>query len=71
MAYIREDIYYCSGCGQFFDELTDKRLEISYAEMPAEFAIQVMSDRQMSRGFCHPRWRNRKPRKTGRGFTPN
>ncbi len=71
MNYIRNDIYYCKGCGQFFDELTDEQVEIAYSEMPADFAIQVMSDRQLSRGFCHPRWRKRKPKKTWKGFGLN
>jgi hypothetical protein len=52
------DIYYCSECGQFFDELA-RVIDIPYTEMPAKFAIQVMEDR-LKQGWCHPRWRKRK-----------
>jgi hypothetical protein len=57
--YSNIDIYYCNGCGQFFNEL-GRVIEIPYTEMPARFAIQVMDDRQKLVGWCHPRWRRRK-----------
>ena len=46
MNYIRDDIYICPGCGQFFDEKTDKLVEVAYSDMPAEFALEVMQIRQ-------------------------
>jgi len=66
--YIRDDIYYCPGCGRFFDELTDKLVEVPYTEMPADFALQVMSDRQQPFKPCHTRRRRKAQRKPGKGF---
>lgn len=69
MSYIRNDIYYCRGCGQFFDDLTDKLVEVSYTEMPAEFALEVMKDRQKASKVCHSQKRaKRRSRPQNRGF---
>lgn len=69
LGYIREDIYYCSGCAQFFDELTDKLVEVSYKEMPTDFAEQVKRDRQRKSKCGHsrrkPKWK--KPPANGFG----
>lgn len=59
--YGNMDIYYCSGCGQFFDE-SGNILLIPYTDMPAMFAIEVMGDRT-KQGWCHPRWRKRKAKR--------
>lgn len=57
--YRSVDVFYCSECGQFFDDL-GRVVQIPYTDMPADFAIKVMLDRQKSVGWCHPRWRKRK-----------
>lgn len=49
----RIDIYYCSNCGYFFDRETDKLFDVSYTEIPAEFALKVMSDRSVRFRTCH------------------
>lgn len=49
----RADIYYCSGCGYFFDTKKNKIFDITYTEMSADFALQVMSDRQKKIRTCH------------------
>jgi hypothetical protein len=49
----RTDIYYCPNCGYFFDRETGNLFDIAYTEMPAEFAIQVMSDRSIRFRVCH------------------
>ncbi len=46
MKYTREDIYLCHCCGKFFDTSTDQQVNVSYDEMPAEFAINLMFLRQ-------------------------
>lgn len=69
MSYIRDDIYYCSGCGQFFDNKTDRQVEVSYTEMPADFALEVMKDRQNVSKACHTQKRAKKrSRPQNRGF---
>lgn len=66
--YIRDDIYYCPGCGQFFDEITDKLVDVPYSEMPADFALQVMDDRQKASKGCHRQKRKRPKKDQGKGF---
>lgn len=66
--YIREDIYYCSKCGHFYDIKTDRLVDVPYTEMTAEFAMKVMRDRQVPFRPCHARNRARKARKTDKGF---
>lgn len=61
----RNDIYYCENCGYFFDVATEDLFEISYTEMPADFALQVMNDRQAKTRTCHMKARRKlyiKPR---------
>ncbi len=55
----RNDIYYCAGCGYFFDIETSDLFEISYTEMPATFALQVMNDRQVKARTCHMKARKK------------
>lgn len=66
--YLRSDIYYCPGCGQFFSEVTDQLVEVPLHEMPADFALQVMKDRQKSFSCHAPRSTKRRP-KPKRGFS--
>lgn len=68
ITYLRDDIYYCPGCGEFFDELTDKLVEVPYTEMPADFALEVMSVRQRPFRSCHAKRRVKRVKKTWRGF---
>lgn len=68
MNYTRNDIYYCSDCGQFFKELTDEQVEVPYTEMPADFALKVMNDRKRPSSRCHGAKRERKPKQQGKGF---
>lgn len=44
--YTCDDIYYCSCCGEFYNRYTHLRVEVPYEEMPADFALKVMEDRQ-------------------------
>jgi hypothetical protein len=44
--FLRDDIYFCYGCGYFHHSNDDKKLDIPYHEMPASFAIHVMEVRQ-------------------------
>lgn len=66
--YIRNDIYYCSDCGQFYKELTDQQVEVPYSEMPAEFALKVMNHRKRPSNRCHGIKRKPKPKQQGKGF---
>ena len=59
----RADLGYCPGCGYFFDVRENKIFDISYTEMPADFALQVMSDRQKESRPCHITYRNKLPNK--------
>lgn len=49
----RTDVYYCPSCGYFFDKITDNIFHIAYTEMSAQFALQVMNDRQNRVRVCH------------------
>lgn len=60
MTYMRDDIYYCPDCGQFFDEQTQKLIEVLYTEMPTDFAGRVMQDRKNPSNKCHSQQRRRK-----------
>jgi hypothetical protein len=53
----RSELYYCSGCGYFFDTKENKIFDIAYTEMSADFALQVMSDRQRKFRTCHMKYR--------------
>lgn len=68
MSYIRNDIWYCPGCGEFFDEATGKLVEVPYLDMPAEFAMRVMSDRQRKSKTCHAGKRVKKRTRPKNGF---
>lgn len=57
----RPDVYYCEGCGYFYDARHDTRIEVGLHELSAEFALEVMHTRQFSIA-------NRKLRKV-RGFS--
>lgn len=65
--YEREDIYYCSCCGLFYDSLTHEVKNINYTDMPAEMAIQVMYDR----GILSERKARRRQTGKGKGFGLN
>jgi hypothetical protein len=41
----RNDIYYCSCCAKFYNNITHERVHVAYHELPAEMAMQVMNDR--------------------------
>ena len=55
----RAELCYCPGCGYFFDTKENKILDIAYTEMSADFALQVMSDRQKQFRPCHISYRNK------------
>ncbi len=44
--YLRNDIYFCECCAQFFDCMTDEVVDVKYTEMPADFALELMLYRQ-------------------------
>lgn len=66
--YICNDIYYCSKCGHFYDIKTDQLVDVSYTEMPAEFALKVMRDRQVPFRPCHAKRRANKAKRVDKGF---
>jgi hypothetical protein len=68
VTYLRDDIYYCSGCGEFFDDLTNKLVDVPYSEMPADFALEVMKVRQRQFRICHIKRRSAQPRRKPKGF---
>ncbi len=68
MEYQRDDIYLCPGCGQFYDIDTDKLVEIPYWDMPASFALEVMSIRKKQFNPCHARRRSKFTKVRGQGF---
>jgi hypothetical protein len=43
--YIRDDIYLCTCCCQFFNVNTRERVDVPYTEMPAELAMELMINR--------------------------
>lgn len=53
MQYMRDDIYFCEGCGEFYDIETDRLVEIPYWEIPAQFALTVMEIRKRQVNPCH------------------
>jgi hypothetical protein len=64
--YQRDDIYYCMCCGQFRDIKTHSEIHVPFEELPVEFAIQVMSDRQKSGKGSHKT--RPKPKRSSKGF---
>lgn len=71
MMFEREDLYFCEGCGQFFDDQTDEIVEVPLWEIPADFALAVMYARRRRFQFCHiqkclraARVKNKKRRKS-------
>ena len=61
--YTRDDVYYCPSCGEFYDIKTEQLVKIPYTEMPADFALEVMSARQAPFRVCHAKRRVRTLRK--------
>jgi hypothetical protein len=43
--YERDDIYLCCCCHQFFNMKTHEKVNVSYTEMPAELAMELMISR--------------------------
>ena len=66
MMYLRNDIYYCSGCGQFHNRADDEKIHVAYTDMPANFALRVMGDRSGS--FKPTERQARKKQRKKRGF---
>lgn len=62
----RDDIYYCKCCALFYDIKTQSEVHVPFEEMPLDFAIQVMSDRQKSGKGRHKS--RRKPKRSTKGF---
>ena len=46
--YVRDDVYYCECCGKFYNRKTHLTVDIPLTDLPADFAIEVMVDRQNS-----------------------
>ncbi len=42
---VRNDIEFCSCCGNFYSLVTGRVVDVPYTEMPAEVAIYVMGVR--------------------------
>ncbi len=49
--------YYCSYCGLFYSRITHFLMEVPYTEIPAEFALKVMEDRQKTFKPCYPKYK--------------
>lgn len=64
--YSRDDIYYCPCCGLFYDIKTHSEVQVPFEELPIEFAIQVMTDRQKAGQGKHKS--RRKPKRSTKGF---
>lgn len=62
--YMRDDIYYCECCGAFYDRQTHEVVHIGLHEIPADFALEVMQDRQQNA----MKKQQREQRKRSRGF---
>lgn len=62
--YMRDDIYYCDCCAQFFDCVTHEVVDVKYEEMPAELAISLMLYRQ----YLGERQRQRKHKRQRRAY---
>jgi hypothetical protein len=45
MKYLRDDIYLCVCCYQFFKVKTHEKVNVPYTEMPAELAMELMIKR--------------------------
>jgi len=43
--YMRDDIYLCTCCYQFFKMKTHEKVEVPYHQMPAELAMELMIKR--------------------------
>jgi hypothetical protein len=41
----RPDIYLCSCCLEFYNELTNQKVDVQYWEMPADLALELMTQR--------------------------
>lgn len=61
--YLRDDIYFCDCCAQFFDIKIDQPVDVPYSEMPAEFAVDLMQYRATLGNKQH-----KKKRKKRRSF---
>lgn len=59
--YLRDDIYFCDCCAQFYDCVTHKVVDVKYDEMPAEVALNLMCYRQLLASFI------KKPKHKRRG----
>jgi hypothetical protein len=57
MRYRINKAYYCSDCGLFYSRSSHLLVEVPYTEMPAEFALKVMEDRQKTFKPCYPKYK--------------
>jgi hypothetical protein len=62
--YMRDDIYYCECCGVFYDRKTHETVNVGLHEIPADFALEVMADRQQNAAR-----KQRRERSKSRGFS--
>ena len=60
----RADLYYCECCGVFYDRQTHETVAVGLHEIPADFALEVMADRQQNAA----RKQRREERRQSKGF---
>lgn len=52
--YERDDIFYCPGCGNFFDIATEKQVEVDLNTLSdRNFVASVMRDRKKAKRCTH------------------
>lgn len=73
MNYVRDDIYYCGCCAQFYDIQTDELVELNledYAQAAPGFIRKVMADRERiaSQPNRRPHVMKRRKPKSSKGF---
>lgn len=45
--YLRDDVYYCECCGEFYNTFTDAPVDIDLSTVPNDFADLVREHREM------------------------
>lgn len=64
--HLSADLYYCECCAEFYQRETHKRVDVGLHEIPADFALEVMTDRQQNAARKLRREQRRRPKGFGR-----
>ena len=62
--HLSADLYYCECCAQFYKRRTHEPVHVGLHEIPADFALEVMEDRQRNA----MKKQKREQRKRSKGF---